>query len=535
MPRSRFAHAAALLFLLPALLLSACGGGDPAPTGSGSVTPDPIGTPARTTLTLRVFLPAAQAGLAQNVSSLRVQLGTLDRTLTLKSTDCTVISGGQSCAFTLQVAAGAGQLLTVSAYDAANRLIGAATRSITVLAEQDNLLALTLSGTPVMATVTTDHLGDITAGPAGSLLLDLGGHYAASFSLQDAAGQTILAPDLTGLTVSSSNPAFTVSRSGTTLDLTVPDPSGSDQSNTLSLKDAGGTVLYSQVVTVPALKLLLGLSSTAPVAGSSLLATARLTSARGRPLTVSGRTVSFSASSGSVPAGPTALTDASGSASLNVLTGGTVGTGTVSAVSDGVTASASYSSVAGSANTTTSSVQLSPDAVKVNGASTLSVTLKDGNGNPVTTPPTVTVSGQSRLELVTQTGNVFSYAVTAAASPETASFSVRVGTQVVGAASLVVTPYPLGVSDGAAALVAGSQYDFTDGKAHTFMASETGYAGAYSASSSNPAAATVSVSGGSVTVTPSTAAGFSTVTVTDTNGQSFSFTVSTTAARLIIN
>ena len=535
MPKSRFAQTAALLFLLPALLLSACGGGDPAPTGGGSVTPDPVGTPARTTLTLKVFLPAAQAGLAQNVSSLRVQLGTLDRTLTLKSTDCTVISGGQSCAFTLQVAAGTGQLLTVSAYDAANRLIGSATRTITVLAEQDNLLALTLSGTPVTATVTVGRLADITAGPASSLLLDLGGHYAASFSLQDAAGQTILAPDLTGLTVSSSNPAFTVSRSGTTLDLTVPDPSGSDASSTLSLSGAGGTVLYSQVVTVTAEKLLLSLSSSAPVAGSSLLATARLTSARGRPLPVSGRTVSFSSSSGSIPAGPTALTDASGTASLNVLTGSSVGTGTVSAVSDGVTASASYGSVAGSADTTTSSVQLSPDAVKVNGASTLSVTLKDGNGNPVTTPPIVTVTGQSQVGAAVLTGNVFSYPVTAASSPETASFSVRVGTQVVGAASLVVTPYPLGVSDGAAALVAGSQYDFTDGKAHTFTASETGYAGAYSASSSNLTAAAVSISGGAVTVTPGTAAGFSTVTVTDTNGQSFSFTVSTTAARLIIN
>jgi hypothetical protein len=105
----------------------------------------------------------------------------------------------------------------------------------------------------------------------------------------------------------------------------------------------------------------------------------------------------------------------------------------------------------------------------------------------------------------------------------------------VGAASLVVTPYPLGVSDGGAALGAGSQYDFTDGRAHTFTAGESGYAGAYSASSSNPAVAAVSVSGGAVTVTPVTAAGFSTVTVSDTNGQSFSFTVSTTAGRLIIN
>ncbi len=257
-----------------------------------------------------------------------------------------------------------------------------------------------------------------------------------------------------------------------------PDPTGSAQTTTVTVKDAGGTPLVTQVLTVPAEKVTLSLSTTAPVAGSTVLATARLTSARGQVLPIAGRVVTFGTSDGTFPSGtPTASTDATGTASVNILTGTVSGkAGTVTATQDGVTASSSYTSVVGAANTTTSSVVLAPGTVKVNGTSTLTVTLKDSNNNPVLTAPTVTVGGNTTLGAVSQSGNVYTYAVTAAAAPETASLTVTSGGNTVGSANLVVTPYALTVSDGGTGLVSGvTQYDFLNGTAHTFTVAESNH------------------------------------------------------------
>ena len=247
--------------------------------------------------------------------------------------------------------------------------------------------------------------------------------------------------------------------------------------------------------------------------------------------------MTFGTTDGSFPGGSlTASTDATGMASLNILTGTVSGTGTVIATENGVMVSSSYTSVAGAANTTSSSVVLSPAALKVNGTGSLSVTLKDANNNPVITAPTVTVSGGTTLGAASQSGNVFTYVVTAAAAPETASFTVTSGGNTVGSANLVISAYPLTVSDGAVALTNGnSQYDFQNGNAHTFTVAESNYPGAFSVTSSNTAAASASISGGVLTVTPNGTAGLSTITVTDTFGQSFTFTVSVTTGSLTIN
>lgn len=559
MPMSR---TAALLFLLPALLLGACGQTTPVaapPLPVVAPAPAPAPAPVASTLSLRVFIPGVISGqsvrpqsinpqpvhpqyVSAATTSLRVQLGSFDTTLALSSAACVATPSGQSCTFNLNVSAGEAQTLTVSAYDAASRLLGTSTSTVTVVQGQDNSMALTLTGVAASASVTVQgRAADVTTGAEGRLLLDLGGSYSLGTALKDAAGQLILNPGRPTETLSSSNSSFAVSETGGgTFSLMAPDPSGSDQTTTLSVRDALGALLATQTLTVPAQQALLSLSTSAPVAGSSLLATARLTSARGRPLSVLGRRVTFSASSGSFAnsetSAETASTDAAGMVSVSLYTGSISGTGsTVTLSSDGAVASASYTSVAGAANTTTSSVSLSPASVKVGGASTLTVTLKDRNNNPVTTVPGVTVNGGAILGTAAHSGNVFTYAVTAASAPGTTSFTVSSGGNPVGSANLLTTTCPFTLSDGGVALVSGTQYDFRNGSAHTFAVGDTGCTGAFSARSSNTAVATVSVNGGVLSVTPGSTAGYSTIAVTDSSGQKFPFDVSVTTASLTIN
>jgi len=533
-----FAKTAAALFLLPALLLGACN--QLVPVGQDTPT---ASTPVQAQLTLNLFIPTGLKSqyISSATSSLRVQVGGFDTTLLLSNATCTAASGGQMCSFSVNVAPGTGQALTIGLYDTSSHLLSTVSGSIDIFGGQANVFNLTLTGVAASATLTaTDRATDTTAGSAGSLLLDLGGVYTFGTALQDAAGQTIVNPGRPTETVTSSNPAFTVATTGTgTFTVTAPDPTGTAQSTTLTVKDASGAALTTQVLTVPAQKVTLSLSNTTPTAGSTVVATAQLTSARGRALAISGRAVSFTTTNGSFPNGTTATTDASGAASLNLLTSSTSGTtGTVSATSDAVTGTASYTSVVGTANATTSTVAISPNAVKVGGSSTLTVTLKDANGNPVTTTPTVTVSGGSSVGAVTQQGNVFTYAVTGAAAPGTSTFTVQSGGNTVGTANLSVTPYTLTVFDGTTLLTSGSsQYDFRNAQAHTFTVAEPGYPGAFTVTSSNTSVASVSVTGGALTVTPGSTAGFSTITVKDSAafGQTFTFTVSVTTAVFNLN
>ncbi|WP_420594508.1 hypothetical protein [Deinococcus sp.] len=521
---------ATALLLLPALLLGACG-------QTKIANPPPVVAPASAALSLKVLIPTAATSSA-SASSLRVQLGSLDTTLALSGAACTAVAGGQECTFNLNVTPGESQTLTVSIYGAASKVLSTSTTTVSVMAGQANALSLTLTGVAASASlIATDGPGDVSSGASDSLLLDLGGSYSVGIALKDAAGQTILNPGRPTETVTSSNPAFSIKSTGVgTFSVVAPDPSGLAQTTTVTVLSADGTKLLSKVLSVPAQKISLSLANTSPVAGSSVLASAVLTSAGGKALQIAGRSVTFATTNGKVTGNtPTISTDAAGTASLSILTGTVIGSGTVSASSDGVSASRGFTSVAGVANTTTSTTLLTPDAVKVGGSSSLAVTLKDANGNPVTTTPVVTVSGGSSLGTVVRTGNVFTYPVTAAGAPETTSFTVKSGGNTVGSANLLITAYPLVISDGATALDNGAQYDFQNGSAHAFGVAETNYAGAFSVSSSNTDAATVSVSGGVLSVTPGTAAGYSTITVTDTNDQSFSFTVSVTTASFTIN
>lgn len=547
---------AVLLFLLPALLLGACGQGAVTAAPDASVVAAPLPVVAAplpvvmATLSLRVAIPAPSAALQLRpqfvsgaTSSVRVQVGAFDTTVTLASAACTPASGGRSCLLRLNVAPGKAQALVVSAYDASGRLLGASSSVVDLTAGQDNPLSLTLTGVAVSGSVNlTDRAADVTLTPGGALL-DRGGAYALSVALLDAGGQVILDPGRPAEGVSVSSPAFTVVKGGTGLySVTAPEPGGAEQKATLSVKSADGAVLSTLALSVPAQQLTLALDSGSPVAGSNLPFTARLLTARGRPLPIAGRAVVLSTSgavfASSKGATDTLLTDVAGTLSSSVSVGLASGTpGTLTASQDGVSASVSFVSTPGAASTTSSKVTLSPASVRAGGSSALSVTLQDAAGNPVTTPPTVSVtSGVSTLGPVSVNGNVFTYAVTAAALPETATFTVTSGGRVLGTANLLVSAAPLTVSDGAAALVSGSsRYDFQNSSAHAFTLGEAGYAGVFTASSSNAGVATLSVNGSVLTVTPGSTGGFSTVTVKDASGQSFSFDVSVITVTLTIN
>ncbi|QFP77007.1 hypothetical protein [Deinococcus sp. AJ005] len=527
-----------LFLVLPALLLGACG---------TSTTPNlpPGVTPAATTLTFALSIPTPVGGqglrtqyVSSATTSLRVRVGSLDTTLALGAAVCTTGAGGQTCTLSLKVDPGANQVLTVDAYDGGSHLLSTSTSTVTVVAHQDNPVRVTMSGVALSATLQpTDRAADLTTDSTGHLLLDSGGLYKLGIALKDAAGQTILNPGRPTETVTSSNPAFNVQATGVgTFTVEAPQPTGRPQVTTLTVKGAAGTVLATQVLTVPAHTVTVALSNAAPVAGSSIVATAQLSSARGRPLPIGSRVVSFSTGAGSGAGAPLTSTDATGRASMSLLTEKTVGARVpVNATADGVTGTVTYTSVTGTANTTTSTVTLSANPVRVNGSSTLTVTLRDGFNNPVTTVPAVSVTGQTTFTFLSQQSNVFTYAVHAAAAPETATFTVVSQGNTVGTARLAVTASLMAVTHNGTALISGvSQYDFENDVPQVFTVSESSVDGFF-AESSNPSVAMASVGGSTLTVTPQGPAGFSTITVQDSFGQTFTFTVSVTTAAIIID
>ena len=188
----------------------------------------------------------------------------------------------------------------------------------------------------------------------------------------------------------------------------------------------------------------------------------------------------------------------------------------------------SFATVAGTANSTTSTVAVSPNSVRVGGSSTVTVTLKDANGNPMTTAPTLSDTDGVTIGAASASGNIFTFPVTAPVSlttPTTVIFTAQVGGNTVGTGSLVVSAYLPVINDGASPVTA--QYDFTSGAAKTFTVSETSSNSVFSVSSSNTGGATASIASGVLTVTP-VGAGLSTITVSDQYGQNVGFDVSVT-------
>lgn len=531
------------LLLLTSLLLASCG-----PSSlPGTETPPPVAvTTTRVSVSIKIpAAPAPQSLAPQYVptttTQLRIRIGGTDQTLpvTPGSSNCVTGTDGTTCTFTLSlnVAAGNGLTLLVDALDSNLTVLSTASKTVDVQLGQDNPLSITLVGVAAGASYAfTDRAGDVTAGATTDL--DRGGAYAVGVALSDPSGQIIVDPGRPDDLLCSSNPDFTVTAATKgRFTITAPEPTGQDQTATLSVvvgnDCATGTALSSGTVRVPAQTLVLDLSTSSPVAGSTVLATATLKTARGNPLPLSGRSVTFTTTNGSVIS--PVLTGSAGTATGTVTTSPSVGTGTVTATAGGVSQSASFTSVAGTPTQVTSSMVFAPDTVKVSAQSTLTLTVNDANGNPVSTTPAITAPAGATVTLTGTSGNVFTYTVTAPATPGTYRFSAGVNGTIVGQADLVTTPYPLMVLNGATPLVAGSRYDFTSSAAKTFTVQEAQYSGAFTVTSSNAAVATASISGGTLTVTPGSGVGISTITVSDANGQSFAFDVSVTAVTLVIN
>ncbi|MBB6099991.1 hypothetical protein HNR42_003452 [Deinobacterium chartae] len=533
---------AALVML--ALLLGACG-------QPGSQQPTPVTPPVQTdkaSATVTVTLPATpQGGLRPSyvpgtTRALRIRLGATDVTRAIGENEpgCTLAEGKITCSFTLAVAAG-NTTLKVQALDASNRILAEAEKDVRIELGRNNPLKITLFGVPESVELTFDRLADVSEA-GGVTLLDRGGEYHVGVALIDASGQIILDPGRPNDLLCSDNPAFVVSGSKGSFTLEAPEPVGEPQNVSLRVVSgescASGKELKQLSVQVPKLQVDLRLSNTEPIAGDSILANASLLTARGRPLNIAGRNVVFGATGASV-AQPSATTDSTGQVSVSVVTASTVGTGTVTATSSGVSATASFSSRPGQPNPALSTITLEPDSVRVRGTATLTVTLKDGNGNPITSEPEVRASVGSAV-LTTQVGNVFTYSVTAPATPGIMNLQVSHASQTVGERNLEVTPYALRVLDGGVELPRNYTFNFASDVPKAFTVLEEQYTGAFIAESSNTDVATVQVSGNTLTVTPGTQAGLAQITVRDAHAdpayvQTVQFDVSVTTVTLEID
>jgi len=142
------AKTAAVLFLLPALLLGACN--QLIPVGQDTPT---AAQPIKAQLTLNLFIPTGLKSqyISSATSSLRVRVGRFDTTLPLSTATCTAASGGQACTFVVNVAPGPGQALTIDLYDGSSRLLSTVSGSIDILAGQANVFNLTLTSRRVRA------------------------------------------------------------------------------------------------------------------------------------------------------------------------------------------------------------------------------------------------------------------------------------------------------------------------------------------------------------------------------------------------
>ncbi len=385
--------------LLSFLLLAACG--QVVPPSATLPTPPVGSTPAQGTAILRVFIPNKELQpqyLPSTTSGLRVRLGTFDQTFPVGAgaAGCTAVSGGVSCTFTLTVAAGTDLTLRLDALDTANHVLSTASQTVTVVKGQNNAFDVLLTGVAAagLGSLTpTDRASEVSATTA-SATLDRGGAFTFGVALRDASGQTIIDPGLPSFKVCSSNAAFTVAGAATSTPVvTAPEPTGTAQTTTLFIPTDGNCSttagpLASTTLTVPAFQLAVTVPATI-VSGGSAVASAQLLTAQGHPLTVAGRSVQFMPPPNTSVTPNLATTDATGKASVNVIVNrGTFPTSkTLTATSDGVSGTANFNIVAGDADATTSSVVVTPGIVKVGEASSVSVTLKDASGIPVTTRP----------------------------------------------------------------------------------------------------------------------------------------------------
>src|SRR6266545_3693797 len=180
-------------------------------------------------------------------------------------------------------------------------------------------------------------------------------------------------------------------------------------------------------------------ASTGPVAGNDVTITAQLADVNGNAVSESGHTAAWSKNcgAGSFSSG-TSTTNAGGIATVTFTTPATVGSCTVTATEGSFTGtSGSITSIPGAASAATSTIAVSSGTITANGSSTSTVTvrLKDANGNAlVSSGGTVVISKASGTGTLGATTNNGDGTYTATLASPTAVGSATIGATVNGSA-----------------------------------------------------------------------------------------------------
>jgi adhesin/invasin len=171
---------------------------------------------------------------------------------------------------------------------------------------------------------------------------------------------------------------------------------GADLTNTATVTFAPG----------PATKYVVTASDPSPVAGDTVTVTAQLADAHDNPVPSSGLTINWTSSgSGGSLSAPTSTTDAGGAATVTFTTDTTAGIAYTVTADDGAIqgTTAPFTSVPGAASTVTSTILVSAASIAADAVSTSTVTveLRDSNGNDLT-------AGGDSVTLATTLGDLSS-------------------------------------------------------------------------------------------------------------------------------
>ncbi|WP_027483043.1 hypothetical protein [Deinococcus pimensis] len=530
---------------LAALLLGACGAPTAPTPGEVSTLPpttppaDPPTTPpvTPTTATLRVVVPhaATQAAATLTLSLRTGDTSVLAKTFSVTSAaaECTPDPQNTTltCTYALTVDPGT-FTADLAASNAAGDVLSRATTTVTFAARQDTSVNLTLSGVPASALLAlTDREDDLGPGNGPDALdLDLGGAYAARVSLLDADGFLILDPDVTATGLCTTSEGFGVAPAdgAASFTLTTPTPDLTARAATFTVPRAGhdctdDTPLpVATTLRVTPLRLGLTVTPATVTVGERYTATAQYLSTRGRNVAVSGKIVSLSFG------GAFGRTDTNGAFSGNTAAPTTPGSVNVSASSQGLTAGATVTVVAGPAANL--SATLDPSTVYLDEKSTLTTSVTDRYGNAVSDAVTVTPATGMIVTRTGESGGVGTFEV----DP-----NLRAGQRYVfvqsgllqTAAVLNVRRYPLTITQGGADL---TRHDFTSSEPQSFLLAEKLYTGGFSfVNSGDPNVAVAVIDGSTLTVTPVNA-GETTLTIKDAYNQWHTLTVSVTGLAVTV-
>jgi uncharacterized protein YjdB len=369
--------------------------------------------------------------------------------------------------------------------------VAAGTATITATSEGRSGTATITVAAPSSAPVATVSVQPTTASVA------VGQTTTLVATTRDANGNTLTGRTVTWTT--SASGVATVSTSGVVTGL-------APGTATITATSEGKTGTATVTVTPPpvATVTVAPLTPTVVVGGTVTL-TATTKDAAGNTLT--GRTVTWTTSASSI-----ATVSTSG-----VVTGVAAGTATITATSEGRTGTATVTVTPPAAPVATVTVAPSTATVFVLGTTTLTATMKDATGNPLTGRSVSWSTSNPLVATVTQSGvvtGVLPGTATITATSETKSGTATITVTLVPVASVTVQPPTTTVASGSTTTLAATVTDQTGRVVTDRTVTWT---------SSSTAIATVSSSGvvtgklvGAVTITASAEgkSGTSTVTVT---------------------